>query len=583
MQFELTKGSRTRTLALILAGIMAIFVLRLFYMQVIQHSHYVDLANSEQLKQFELPAKRGEIYAMSHDKPTKLVMNEKVYTVFADPKVAEKPNEIIDVVREVAGGNARSNLEELMRKKDTRYQILATKITRTQAEKIRAKKLYGLGFQEGTRRVYPEGELAAQVLGFVNDEGVGSYGIEGALNEAFKGKDGRLQTVTDVRDVPLTIGRNNIRQPAVNGQNVVLTIDRNIQSSVEKSLADALSRSGATRASAIVMDPQTGQVMAMANLPTYRPAEYSQVTDVAAFNNGVISTPYEVGSVAKTFTIATGLDRGVITPQTTFNNTDKIQVGDRTIVNASLGHTGNVSMQTALDWSLNTGMVTIARMLGDGNTITYGARKTMYEYLTEKYRLSKPTGIELAGEAGGVIISPDHPNGNAVQYATMSFGQGMNLTMIQAASAFSSIVNGGVYHEPTVVAGSIDDEGNFKKAAAKPSHAGVISPQASMTARQMIHQSHLATYKPNDPAGYYIGGKTGTSQTIDRATGKYTDDETIGTYLGFGGSDIQSPRYVIMVQISGDGRNLGGGADAKPIFNDISQYLINYLKLEPKG
>lgn len=388
--------------------------------------------------------------------------------------------------------------------------------------------------------------------------------------------------MTDVRDVPLTVTDKNIKRPAVNGKNMVLTIDRNIQSKVEEALAAGVSRSGATRASAIVMEPQTGKVLAMANAPTYDPSNLN-VKDVAVFNNNTISNPYEPGSDIKTFTVATGVDRGVITPESTYDNTGKIKVEDIVVNNATKNAavTGTITMQTALNWSLNTGMVTIAQRLGNGTYITRSARDTIYSYFHDKLRLGELTGIELANEAKGTIVSPQQQEGNAVRYSNMVFGQGMNVTMLQVASGFCAIVNGGLYRAPTVLGGTIDDNGVFTAAAAKPQER-VITEATSNTVREMVHQSHYATYNPKDGSErFLIGGKTGTSETI--VNGKYVSNQTVGTYLGYGGEKGQIPRYVIMIEIAASGKDMGGGSDAKPIFNDISNWMVNYLMLTPQG
>lgn len=582
MQLDLKKGSRTHQLAILTLIIMAVFVVRLFYLQVIRHDYYIGLADQEQLKQLVIPAKRGEIYAMDGGTPVKMVLNEAVYTVFADPKIVDQPKDIIDMIHQVAGGNAQPNLDALLAKKESRYQILAKGVTRKQAEMMKSKQFKGLGFQEESQRVYPEGQLAAQTLGFVNNEGKGQYGVEEALDDRLKGKDGSLQSVTDVSNVPLTIGNKNINTPAKNGENIVLTVDRNVQAHAEKALADGLKKSHATNGSVMVMDPQSGKVIAMANLPTYNPAEYTKVTDAAAFNNATISAPYEPGSDVKTMTMAVGLDKGVVEPDSTYNNTDSIKVEDRTITNATKGQTGNITFQHAMNYSLNTGFVTVAERLGDGNNITRAARDTMYSYFHDKFRLGILTGIELAGEAQGTVIPPTDPDGGAVRYSNMSFGQGLDVTMLQACAAFSTIINGGTYYTPSVIAGKMSDDGTtFTAAEAKMSQQGVISKTASDKLRMMVHNARDAFYSGNDKKGYYIGGKTGTSQTIEN--GKYVDNQTVGTYLGFGGNSPDAPRYVIMVQVSGKGMNLAGNTDAMPIFTDISNWMLDYLKLQPKG
>jgi cell division protein FtsI/penicillin-binding protein 2 len=577
MKLELAKGSRSRILAGLVLCIMAVFVGRLFYLQVIQHDYYVGLADSEQLKRLTIPAKRGLIYALDNNKPVRLVLNETVYTVFADPQTTEDDQKIIDVIRRVAGGSARSNLQSLLDRKESRYQILATKISRSQADKIKDADLSGIGFQQQTQRVYPEGALAAQTLGFVDFEGNGQYGVEGGLNERLLGTDGVLQSVTDIGDVPLTIGDRNINEPAVDGENIVLSIDRNVQSYAEQALAAGLARTGATKGSVIIMDPQTGKIMAMANLPTYKPAEFTTVQDAAAFNNGTISTPYEAGSVIKTLTVATGIDKNVITPTSTYVNTDYIRIDDRVVSNATKGQTGTITIQHALNWSLNTGMVTVAQRLGDGS-INRSARDTMYDYFYNKFGLGQATGVELSGERAGEVVSPAEQEGNAVRYSNMSFGQGMNVTMVQVASAFSSIINGGQYFKPTVIAGTISPEGEYLPTATVPIRT-TISQSTSDQVKEMTRAARNTFFSGVDKPGYTIGGKTGTSETVEN--GVYVDNQTVGTYLGYGGED--APRYVIMVQVSGKNKALGGASDAMPIFTDISNWMIDYLKLRPKG
>ena len=576
MKLELQKGSRSRVLAGLLFTIMMVFIIRLFYLQIVQHEYYSGLADNEQIKRLTIPAKRGLIYAMDGNKPVQLVMNETIYTVFADPQTTKDNDKIIEIIRKVAGGNARSNLKELLEKKDSRYQILATKITRSQADKIKQEGLKGIGFQEETQRVYPEASLASQILGFVNFDGIGQYGVEGYLNDRLTGKDGLLQSVTDVSDVPLTIGSHNINKPAVNGENIVLSIDRNVQSYAEQALAAGLTRTGATKGSAIIMNPQTGKVIGMVNLPSYNPQDLNKVTDVSLFNNNIISAPYEPGSVMKTFMVSTGIDKGVITPESTYVNTDSIQVEDRVISNASKGQTGTITIQHALNWSLNTGMVTIAQRLGDG-TINRNARDTMYDYYHNRFGLDKLTGVELTGEQQGLIISPEKTEGNAVRYSNMSFGQGLNLTMLEVASSFCSVVNGGKYYQPTVLDGVMSEDGKITKT--QPEFIKqTISQETSNTVRDMLKTTRALFDSKYDLKGYNIGGKTGTSQVIKN--GAYSDDESVGTYLGYGGDD--TPRYVIMVQLSGDSKVLQGERDAMPVFTDISNWLLNYFKIQPR-
>ena len=569
--------TRIRLLAYVSIAIMAIFVVRLFQLQVLDHDHYVALANQEQLKRLTIPAKRGEIYMLDNGTPTKVVLNQTVYTMFVDPEIVDEPEKVTTTIRDIVGGNAEDGFAERVTKENTRYQIVAKNVSYKQAELVRKRGLKGIGFQAESERVYPEKQLGAQTLGFVNSAGKGQYGIEGKFDRELEGTDGLLQSVTDVANVPLTIGRGNIDIPAKDGRNIVLTLDRNIQSYTEQALASGMKKSGATNGSAIVMDPRTGKVMAMVSLPTYDPGNISKIPSFDAVNNGSVSTPYEPGSVMKTFTMATGIDTGTVTPRSTFVNTDQIRVGDRTIGNATKGQTGTISLQHALNYSLNTGMVTVAQRLGDGS-INLKARSTMYDYLYNKFKLGQKTGIEVSSEAEGNIIPPTDPSGNAVQYATMSFGQGMDLTMVQVAASFSAMINGGTYYSPTVIAGDMKNN-TFAPAEPKPSTKGVIKESTSRQMRQMTTTARRSFNLNYDKKGYQVGGKTGTSQTI--VNGSYDNGQTIGTYLGFGGDDM--PKYVIMVQVSGKGENLAGGQDALPIFTNISNWMIDYLKLQPKG
>ncbi|MDB5183761.1 MAG: putative Peptidoglycan glycosyltransferase [Candidatus Saccharibacteria bacterium] len=559
---------------------MVIFATRLFYLQIIKHNDYVAQAAAEQIKPLTIPAKRGLIYAMDGTSPVPLVINQTVYTMFADPSTVNEESKVLSTIRQVAGGNLRPNLEDLLSRRESRYQILGTQLTRQQAELIKKQNLTGIGFQEESQRVYPEGSLASQTLGFVNTEGKGQYGIEQSLNDRMTGHDGLLKSVTDVSGVPLTIGNQNINKPAQNGDNIALTIDRNIQAYTEKALAAGLQHSHAPNGSVVVMDPQSGKVLAMANLPTYDPSQYNKVTDASAFDNPIVSTPYEPGSDIKTFTMATGLDKGVVTPDSTYNNTDSIKIGDRTITNATKGQTGNITFQHALNYSLNTGFVTVEERLGDGTDINDQSRNTMYDYFHNHFGFAQNTGIEVAGEAPGIIIPPTSADGNAVRYSNMAFGQGLDITMIQVASGFSALVNGGTYYQPTVVGGTVDDSGNLNPAPLKAPRRGVITAATSATIHDMIHTARQAFYAKQDKAGYDIGGKTGTSQTL--VNGQYVDNQTVATYLGYGG-DVTSAKYVIMVQVSGPGLNLQGNLDALPIFTNVSNWLIDYLKLQPKG
>lgn len=578
MNDQTLSHKRLRLLGAFLLVMLVIFVARLFYLQIIRHDHYVERAQAEQVKSLTIPAERGEIYAMDGNTPVKLVLNQAVFTAFVDPMIVDEPDKIVRTVREVAGGTAVKNIDELVRDKPSRYQIVARELTRKQAEMLREKKLSGLGFQQTTQRVYPEGKLAAQVLGFVSADGKGQYGVEGGFDDRLQGTDGMLRSVTDVSNVPLTIGKENTRISAKNGDDVVLTINPSVQSYTETALKKGMDKIGATNGSVLVMEPRTGKVLAMANYPAFDPANYGKVKNAAHFNNATISEPYEPASVIKTFIMATGVDKGVITPQSTYVNTDSIKVYDRTIRNAQLGVTGTRTMQEVLNNSLNTGTVTVAQRLGDGANVNRTARDTMYEYYYNRFGLGHLTGVELANEAPGLVVSPKEAEGNAVRYSNMTFGQGLNVTMVQVAAGFSSVINGGQYYQPTVIAGMLED-GEVKAKATKPVRR-TVSAATSSTMRDMLvaARGSVSYMRDGDRKGFMIGGKTGTAETLKN--GRYVMNQSVGTYLGFGGA--KRPEYVIMVQVSAPGRNFEGGLHASPIFTDISNWMITHKNLQPR-
>lgn len=584
MQFQ-KSNTRAEVLIWVLIVVIGLFVLRLFYLQVIRHDYYVAEANKIQIQPLTIQPKRGEIYLKDQGELVPIVLNERVYTVFADPAEIKNVSETKSALMPIIGGELFDDTEKLLEDPTgrIRYNVIARNVSRLQAEKIEKLQLRGIGLQQTNRRMYPEGNLASQTLGYLDQEGNGQYGIEGALNDTLKGRAGLLETVTDVSKIPLVIGDSDISDPAEDGEDLVLTIDRGIQLQTEKILQAGLDRAKASRGSVIVMNPNDGAVMAMANYPSYDPSKYSSVTDYSLFVNGIVSTPYENGSVIKALTVGAGLDSGAVTIHSTFaDGTGCTQVDDRRICNVEEDpKKAAATMLDTLRYSLNTGVVHIVRQMGGGE-LNYKARQTLYHYFYNQYRFGQLTGIEQAGEHKGIIISPDDADGNNVRYATMSFGQGMDQTMIQTASAFSAEINGGTYYQPRLLAGTRQRDGSIVPKQAKVLKDNVISKQASAEARDLIWQGRkTGFFGQYDREGYMIGGKTGTSQVIDPNTGEYSDHNSIGTYLGFGGVD--QPQYVIMVKV--DDAKIGGyegTTAAGPIFNELSNWLLDYLKLQPK-
>lgn len=573
-------------LAILLLLVVGIFTARLFYLQVMRHGFYEAQAMQSQQTKFTIAPERGTIYAKNGNKElVPLVLNETVYTVFADPKEVKDIKKIKEVMYRVAGGTVVEDTfnNDLLDDAKLRFVVLARQVSLDQAKLIKKEELAGVGLQETTRRVYPEGVLAAQTLGFVNAEETGQYGVEQALNDRLSGTAGLLQAVTDVRRIPLTVGNNDVSIPAKDGDDLVLTIDRNIQAQAEQVLQAGLKRANATKGSMVIMDPSTGGVLAMANTPTFDPAAYNKVEDGEVFQNAIVTNAYEAGSVIKTLTMGAGLDSGAVGYNSTFNNTGAVKIDDTTIRNVEEDPIfPGTTMTDVLRYSLNTGVVYVLQQMG-GGSVNQKARETLDDYFTNHYLFGKPTGIEQAGEGEGTIIGANEGYGRNVRYANMTFGQGMDVTMIQTAGAFSAAINGGTYYQPHLVDGVRQLDGSVETEAPKVLQTNVLKPEISAQLQEMIYQGRKqGFFGKSDPAGYRVGGKTGTSQVIDPKTGKYSDEDSVGSYLGFGGTD--TPKYVIMVRVL-DSKATGGyegTTAAGPIFNDMSNWMLQYLQLRPK-
>lgn len=579
--------SRVATLKLVIVFLAVVLLGRLFYLQVIRHQHYNALALSEHQKKFTIPATRGNLYFRDGTEIVPAVLNAKVYTLYADPKEVDDPEE---TARAILGRLPldRNNLTRQLKKKNTSYVVLEKRLSREQVDKLftQKDKLRGVNVTPVPQRVYPEGGLGAQLLGFVNDEGVGQYGVEGALNDQLQGKAGLLKAVTDVNGVPLSLDdATNIAEQPKNGSNKVLTVDRNIQAKAEEALNAGLQKFGATKGSVVVLDPNSGAVRAMANVPSYEPAKYFDVTSEAyeRFRNRIVSDPYEAGSVIKVLTMAAGINEGVVNRNSRYNNTDSVRVEDITIKNA-LRVPGSRTMQEVLQNSLNTGVVHVLSQLG-GGAVNRQARDRLFSYFDGKYGFGHLTGVEQTGETPGAIFSPDDEQGNNVRYANMSFGQGMDVTMIQTIAAFSAVVNNGAYYQPHVIEGERASDGSLQNPAPTPVKSTIVSSDTSSQIREMIRgalNEAPAIARLVRP-GYNVGGKSGTSQIIDPRTGKYIDTNAIGTYIGFGGDNL--PRYVIMVRV--DDAKLGsadyaGSVVAAPIFAEVNNWLIDYYNIAPR-
>ncbi|MBO7560732.1 penicillin-binding protein 2 [Candidatus Saccharibacteria bacterium] len=574
--------TRVRFLKLVTLAAFLVIAARLFSIQIIEHDKWVEAADAQHTLLEKIVAKRGEIYMMDMNDPVPVVLNQTVYSVIIDPAMTDK-EKIKAALEKNAPDKITKDIDELYEIEGLRYFVIARNVSRDAAKAIADEGIAGVWFQNNSQRVYPEGTLASGLLGFVNADGIGQYGVEGSLNEKLKGKDGMLKTISDINNIALSIGDDNIKIPAENGKNIVLTVDRGIQRGVEEILAQAVNETPATNFSALVMEPTTGKVLAMANYPNYDPANYGNVKDASAYINYVTEIPYEPASTCKPFAFSAAINEGRMTGETTYWNEGYEIVDGWRINNAEQRSSiyGEISMKTALYWSLNTGSINALKLLGDDpSRITQSGREKLYDYYHNKFRLGQATGIELI-EAEGTIADPNEGYGRDSVYANMTFGQNMYVTMIQVATAFSAVVNGGYYIEPTIIAGEYEN-GMLTSAEKKTNITQVISEDTSAMMRDLLRNNR--NYKVRggiDRIGYAIGGKSGTAQVVRNGSYDNTMSETIASYIGFGGTDGELPKYVIMVKMWGEGEYMDSGRLSEVAFDPISNFIINYLKIKP--
>ncbi len=574
---------RAKMWYVILLVICAIFLVRLFYLQVIRHEYYRTTALQGQFKEYEIPPERGIIEAHNGNQVIPIVLNEAKYTLFADPKFIENSADASTQVQKIVGGDV-SEYEKLM-KLDTRYAILKKKLTKAQSEDIEKLELKGIGTRKASYRTYPQGSLAAQVLGFVNDEGQGTYGIEQYFDDRLKGKPGELKAITDARGVPLVANDDNVVKNPEQGQRVVLTIDVSMQKYLEDLLKKGLDRARSKTGSALIMDPETGAIKAMANFPTYNPSEFAEVKDARAFNNATVSEPLEVGSVMKPLTLAAALDQGAVTKNSSYADPGRFEVDDAIITNvAEAGGPGHKTVRDILEQSLNTGATWLLMQMGGGK-INETARVKWHTYMTDHYRFGKKTGIEQSQEVSSSVPDPKDGYGLNIKFANTAFGQGISNTPLQMGAALSSVVNGGTYYRPRLIDKTIDHDGTETIIKPEVLKQNVVKPETSKTITEfmqgVVRRNYLVYGMKQVRPQYKIGGKTGTAQIANPAGGYY-DDKFNGTFTGFiGGDKIQ---YVIVIRVNEPGiAGYAGSKAAGPIFADVSEMLINNFNVLPKS
>ena len=431
------------------------------------------------------------------------------------------------------------------------------------ANRIAALRIEGLGFEKEPKRLYPNGLIGAHVLGFVNDEGFGQNGVEGRYDDVLRGLSGRLVVERDPANRELALGlRTGVN--AKDGQELVLTLDLAVQTAAERELAAAVQSQKATSGSVVILDPRDGAVLALASWPTYDPARVASAAN-EALRNRAISWTYEPGSTMKAITIAAALDRGAVTPKTSYNDVGYAVIGGRVLSNALGKVYGTTTVTQVLERSQNAGAVFVASKLGAPD---------LYSYL-RAFGFGEPTAVDLAAETTGRVrpLAEWYP----VDLGTISFGQGLSITPLQLAAAYAAIGNGGTLYRPYVVASRRDADGEHRTAPAPLRR--VISPDTAATLRTMLTIT-VDQGIANAAAlpGYSVAGKTGTAQ-IPSDDGRYVDDAYISSFAGI--VPAEDPRMVVVVVLERPQSKLLGTLPAMTAFKGIATDALRYARLQP--
>lgn len=555
----------------ILIGFTLIF--RLFTLQVFKYDFYKELAvNQHQIYQTLLP-KRGEIFIKDrfYDKGSSqlfpLAINRDWMMVYAIPKEIENQEEAAEILAPLLEMD-KEILKQKISKKNDPYEPLKHKLSPEIANQIKQLNIKGIELVSETWRYYPANSLASHVIGFVgfsDEERTGQYGLEGYYDKKLGGEFGFLEGEKDTKGRLIAIAKRYL-QPAKDGADLILTIDPNIQFFVEKKLQEIAERLGAEGGTIIVLSPKTGAVKALAIWPTFDLNNYSEVKDINIFLNPAVSSLFEPGSIFKPITMAIAIDKKLITPNTTYEDTGLVKIGGYSIQNSDTKAHGVQTMTQVLEKSLNTGAVFVGQLIN---------KKTFRDYL-ERFGFSRKTSIDLEGEIKGNFSNLK--NNRDIEYATVTFGQGIAVTSIELISALSAIANDGKIMRPYIVEKFIYSNGKEEVVKPKVLEQVVSKETAETLTKMMVSVVENGWSKKARIPGYWIAGKTGTAQVPDPDTGSYSD-KTIHSFGGF--FPAFDPQFFILIKLDNPKGIPFASESIVPTFREIAEYIINYYEIPP--
>jgi cell division protein FtsI/penicillin-binding protein 2 len=588
--------SRARALVLlVVASIVAAAIgYRLVWWQVIERERLAEMGHAQLAHAQQIPAARGLI---RDSQGLILATSIASESVFATPPTIEDPKRTSLLLAGVLGLEA-AELETVLRSDQT-WTWLSRRVDAETATRVRALGLPGIGLVAESRRVYPMGgaadgtSLAAQVLGFVNVDGVGQYGVEAVEDARLAGTPGSVVAQQDVAGRLIAGSVYELDEP-INGADLILTMDAGLQHILEQQMLDSLTQNRAVGVTGLVMDARNGAILALASYPTFDANQYS-VTDPALFSNPAVGRQYEPGSVLKAMTVAAALDAGAITPADLFLDDNNLQIYDATIRNADRawypsGH-GLLTPAEILALSNNVGAATVGLTLG-------GER--LYQALL-RFGFGQPTGSDIAGEASGVVLHPDaEGSSRELTTAQNAFGQGITVTVFQMAAIYAAIANGGRLVTPHVVAGWTAEDGSFAPREL-PEAEQVMKPETADTVLQMLTGAiDDGIANGASVPGYSIAGKTGTAQVagpvkvrvhtgwdasgqpiyVDSTRQEYIEGWVDSSFIGI--APASNPRFVMMVLIHRPVVGSSGiGERPEVAFAQLAPLVFDYFGIAP--
>jgi cell division protein FtsI/penicillin-binding protein 2 len=557
-----------------LVVVFGIFLLaiigRLFYVQVLSGKTYAALSAGQHDLYKELFAERGEIFIgeMKSENIYPIAANREYNFVYAEPVNIKEKERAAKKIAEILSLDEAELLAKFSKEKDF-YEPIKHEVTDELTAKIKDENLAGIKFSKETKRYYPEAAFGGELTGFLgykDTSRVGFYGLEGYFERELSGKAGFIEATKDALGALIPSTRK-LFSGAENGDDIVLTIDRNVQAFVCDAVRRGQEKYGAASGVAVVMNPENGEILALCAAPDFDPNEYSKVKDMKLFSHGAVSGGYEPGSVFKPITMAIAIEEGKVAPESTYFDTGEVKVHGFTIKNSDGKANGTQTMTQVLEKSLNTGAVYVVRKIGSDKFRDY----------VKNLGFGELSGIELDGEIPGDISQLSKKD--EIYSDTASYGQGIVVTPIQLAAAFAALGNGGYLVRPHLVREFRHADGTITEENVPPVRQIFSARTSKLVSAMLVSVVENGHGKKAGVAGYVIGGKTGTAQVAKKNGPGYEENEHIGTFAGYAPAD--SPKFVIVVKFDRPQNVDWAESSAAPVFGEIARFLLNYLEIPP--